>query len=507
MKIVLVHLKENFTPLPPLGILYVGTMLKKEGHEVSVFDENIKESKVLLQIIKEIDPDVVGFSAMTTSYTITRKFNEQLKLAVPSAYYCWGGVHASALPIETIEENNLDFLVYGEGEFTMTDVCKVIKGKKTNAEKRGFDLKGIPGVYYVNENKIVKNPARPAIEDLDSVPIPDRSLLRNFEWYLFPPGILRGKFYHGITIMYATRGCSYKCIFCASRIVHGEHVRIRSVQNVIEEMEYLKKDFGVTGIYFHDDTFATDIGWLKELCDTIKKKKLNMIWGCQTRANIAQDIDVLRIMKDAGCVQVDIGCESGSDKILKNLRKGISRKMIVESFKNLKKLKMETFATFIVGNPGETMEDIKKTEEVAKMAPGAVSFLILVPYPGSPLYKMALEHNWFIDSNVIFDERWTNKQSNIPVMQASFKAKELVKIRASLQNKFFLRNNLPTIIAFLKSPFFLYKAVEMVFLHPFFVAKSFIKAIRKRKSMDFLEDLYQKFNERLKNQKIKRIKI
>jgi anaerobic magnesium-protoporphyrin IX monomethyl ester cyclase len=501
MKIVLVHLKENYTPVPPIGILSIGTMLKKEGHEVWVFDENIKESKVLLQKIKRIDPELIGFSAMTTSYAITREFNKQLKKSVPLAYYCWGGVHASALPVETIEENQLDFLIKGEGDLTIIDVCKVIKGKKADAGERGVDLKGIPGVYYVCEDRIIKNPARPFIEDLDSLSIPDRALLENFNWYLSPPGILRGKFYYGITTIFTTRACPYKCIFCASRTVHGERVRRRSVKNVIEEMEYLKNNFSVKGVCFWDDTFATDIGWLRELCDSIKKKKLNMIWGCQTRADIAQDIEVLRIMKDAGCVQVDIGCESGSDKILNNLRKGISRKMILESFDNLKKLKMKTFATFIVGNPGETMEDIKKTEEVARKAPGSVSFLILVPYPGSPLYNMARDKNWFVAGDISFDERWTNKQSDVPVMQASFKAEELVKIRTSLQNKFFWKNNIPIIKAFFISPFFFRKAVATVLSNPVFIGRSAIKAIRKRKSMDFLEDLYQKFNEELRSRR------
>jgi radical SAM superfamily enzyme YgiQ (UPF0313 family) len=501
MRIVLIHLKENYTPLPPTGILYIGTTLKKEGYEVWVFDENVKYSEVLLHKIKRIDPDLVGFSVMTTSYSITREFNKKLKKVVPLAYYCWGGVHASALPIETIEENQLDFLVYGEGELTMIDVCKAIKGKKSNAGKRGINLKGIPGVYYVSENKIMKNPARSFIEDLDSIPTPDRSLLENFKWYLSPPGILRGKFYYGVTTIHATRGCPYQCIFCASRIVHGERVRRRSVKSVIEEIEYLKNDFGATGVYFLDDTFATDNTWLKEFCDALTSKKLNMIWGCQTRANIAQNIEILRIMKDAKCVQVDIGCESGSDKILKNLRKGVSREMILESFKNLKKLRMETFTTFIVGNPEETMEDIKKTEELAKMAPGGVSFLILVPYPGSPLYKIAIDHNWFINRNITFDERWTNKQSDMPVMQASFKAEDLVKIRASLQNKFFWKNNLPIIKSFFRSPLFLWKVLAILIYHPFFVGKSLIKAIKNRKSMDFLEDMYQKINEDLRKLK------
>ena len=245
------------------------------------------------------------------------------------------------------------------------------------------------------------------------------------------------------------------------------------------------------------DLFSNII-WLKEFCDKLKESRLNMVWGCQTRADIAQNLDILRMMKEGGCVQVDIGCESGSDKILKNLKKGITSSMILKSFESLKKVKMETFATFILGNPGETMEDVKKTEMVAERAPGAVSFLILVPYPGSPLFQMALDNKWFIDKNIVFDDRWTNKQSDILVMEASFKADDLIKIRAKLQNKFFFRNNMSTMLAFLRSPYFFYKAMETVITHPIFIYKSAKNALKKRKTMDFLENLYQKFNEELR---------
>jgi anaerobic magnesium-protoporphyrin IX monomethyl ester cyclase len=506
MKIVFIHVKENFTPVPPSGLLYVGTMLKRDGHDVRIFDVNIKEREGIIKKIKEIDPDVIGFSAMTTSYSITRDFNKELKKEVPYAYYCWGGVHATAMPIETIKDNALDFLVYGEGELTMAEVCRKIKGKKSDFGRgacpepgRGVNLQGINGVYYVENGEVKKNPARAFIEDLDSLLIPDRSLLANFKWYLSPPGILRGRFRYGITTMYASRGCPYQCIFCASKIIHGSAIRRRSVDNVLREMEYLKNNFGVTGIYFNDDTFAADARWLEEFCNKLKSGNLKMIWGCQTRANIAQSLDILEMMKKAGCCQVDIGCESGSDKVLENLKKGITSAMILKSFENLRALRMTTFATFILGNPGETMDDVARTREVAKMAPGGASFLILVPYPGSPLFKMALDNKWFLNqNNIVFDERWTNKQSDSPVMQASFKAEDLVKIRAKLQNEFFFRNNIPTILAFLKSPVFLYRALMTIAGHPLFIIDSIKKAVKKRKMTDFLEDIYQKFNEDLR---------
>lgn len=498
VKIVFIHVKENFTPVVPLGMLYIGTVLKKEGHNVWVFDINKKEKVESIEKIKSIDPDIIGFSVMTTEYSIAKDFNRDLRKEVPNAYYCWGGIHPSSLPIETIKENNLDFLVYGEGEITMKEVCQIIKCKKRKSSKIGVNLKAVKGVYYVYKGKINKNVPRLLIENLDSLPFPDRSLIEDFKWYLSPPGMLRGKFYYGVTTIFASRGCPYQCIFCSSKTIHGIRIRRRSVKNVIEEISYLKNNFDVKGVYFNDDTFALDKGWLKEFCDSLRKSNLNVIWGCQTRADIAQDMTILKMMKDAGCIQIDIGCESGSDKILKILRKGITSKMILDSFENLRKLKVNTCATFIVGNPGETLEDIRKTEMIAKLAPGVIFFLILVPYPGSPLYKMAIENKWMIDKDIIFDERWTNKQSSIPVMEASFKSDELLRIRSRLQNQFILQNNKGIVLSFLKSPYFLLEIIRTMLLRPKFVLNSVRCSIENGRPMDFLEDIYQKFNEDLR---------
>lgn len=493
MKIVLINVKEDFTPVPPMGILCVGTVLKKEGHDVFIFDIDINSKRGNLREIEKINPDMVGFTAMTTSYSITKEINKTLKSRLPFTYFFWGGVHASALPIDTMRENDLDFLVYGEGELTTSEVCKKITSKK-ETQSTGVDLGGIKGVYYYHNGKIRENPPQALVKDLDRLPIPDRSLIKNFRWYLNPPGLLRGEFYYGITMMHTSRGCPYKCIFCSSRIIHGSQIRRRSVQHVLEELAYLVNDFGVKGVWLSDDTFATDIEWLKEFCAQISSRFPKIIWGCQTRANIAQNYEILKMMKAAGCVQVDIGCESGSDKVLARLQKGITSKMILKSFENLKKLKMVTYATFILGNPGETLEDIKATDRVAKKAPGAVSFLTLVPYPGTSLFKMAVDKDWLIDKHLRFDERWTNKQSDTPVMAAGLKTKQLVEIRAKLQNKYIIRNNIPILLSFIKSPRYAYLLIISIAANPKFVLRSSLQAIKKKKVMDLLESLYQNFN-------------
>lgn len=491
MRVVLVHFRENYTLAPPMGILYIGTVLRNAGYNVQIIDSFPAHYESAIRRITYFQPDLIGISVLTTGYSIASRYTSLLKQQNPNALFCWGGVHASSLPEEVLKEQDIDFVVIGEGEETMLEVC--------NNLSEGKGLEGIKGIAFKKKGKILNNGSRPFIENLDSLPFADRALLKSppFSWYLSPPGILRGKFYCGITTMYTSRGCPYQCIFCASKTVHGYRLRRRTVASVIDEMRYLKNNFGVYGIYFIDDTFAIDRKWLEEFCNTFKKNDLKMIWGCQTRADVAQNIDILWVMKNAGCVQIDIGCESGSDRILKILKKGIMSEMILKSFENLKKVKMKTFATFIIGNPDETMEDVKKTENLAKFAPGSVSFLILVPYPGSDLYKIAIENKWFIEKNIIFDERWTNKQSDIPVIEASFKTKDLIEMRARLQNKYFFRNNIGIVVAFLMNPYFLFKVMLVIIRDPIFIYKSVKKTFRKRKLVELLEDLYQKFNEEL----------
>ncbi|MCU0666215.1 MAG: B12-binding domain-containing radical SAM protein [Candidatus Omnitrophica bacterium] len=492
MRVVLIFFRENYTPVVPMGILYIGTMLRNAGCDVRIIDSFPSSHRKNLDTIRDFNPDLIGVSVLTTGFQVAHEYTVYLRQENKNSKICWGGVHATALPEEVLEDSNIDFVVVGEAEFVMLDVCDRLS--------QDMDLSGIRGVVYRDRNKkIVDNGRGDFIQDLDILPIPDRSLLvaPSFKWYLSPPGILRGKFYQGVTTMYASRGCPYQCIFCASKIVHGAKIRRRSVENVLEEMVYLRDNHAVKGIYFNDDTFASDRNWLDDFCRSIVDKKVNMFWGCQTRADIAGELSVLEMLKRAGCVQVDIGCESGSDRILKILKKGITQEMIARSFSNLKKVKMESFATFIIGNPEETIEDIEQTRKIAKLAPAGVGFLILVPYPGSPLYKMAIENKWFVDEKIIFDQRWTNKQSNVPVMQASFKADQLVKIRASLENAFFWRNNMQTMIAFLNSPKYLLRAIMTILGHPVFVIKALWLALRKGKAMDFLESIYQKFNQDL----------
>ena len=496
MKIALIYYRENYTPAPPIGILYIGTVLEKEGHEVIVVDSFPAINDVNVEKICDFQPDLIGLSVLTTGHQIAVKYTNILKRRLKSALLCWGGVHATSIPVQILEqEKEVDFVVVGEGEQTMSEVCNALSLSKDLKA-----LKGIKGVMYRDNGVLIDNGPRAFIGDLNTIPIPNRELLKTpaYSWYLSPPGIIRGQFLKGITTIYASRGCPYHCIFCCSHEVAGRKYRLRSVDNVLEEIRYLKKEFNIKGVYFNDDTFGIHKPWVYEFCERLNKEDYKLVWGVQTRAHLIEN-KMLSAMKSAGCMQVDIGCESGSNKVLKNLKKGIKVEHILNAFQCAKEVGMDTYCTFILGNPGETIEDIKETERIAKIINSRVSFLIMVPYPGSEMFDMAKENDWLLDKDLHFSENWTNKQSENPVMEINFNSKELLRMRADLQNYFFWKNNFKIMLYLLIYPLHIFTIFSSFIKFPRILFKSLLVSINEKKPSIFIEDVYQKYNEGLMN--------
>jgi len=487
MRVALLHFRENYTPAPPMGILYLGTVLKKAGFTVKVIDSFPRYHKSTLSTLREFKPDLIGLSVLTTGYRVASIYTALIRQEHSHAMLCWGGVHASSLPREVLQEQPIDFVVVGEGEVTLKEACLRMESKN--------DLEGVKGVMFKRDNRIIDNGPRGLIQNLDTLPIPDRALLEtpNFSWYLTPPGIIRGQFLEGITTFYTSRGCPFNCIFCCSHNTAGRIFRQRSVANVLEEITYLVKDFKVKGLYVNDDTFAINKEWLFDFCNGLRKKKFKLVWGCQTRANLISR-EICLAMKEAGCIQVDIGAESGSEKVLRILRKDITPEDTLRAFRMAQGAGLKTFATFILGTPGETALDIKKTELLAKKIKSRSSFLILVPYPGSEIYKMAKANNWFCDAKLNFSENWANKQSEVPIMAVNLRAGELLAIRAKLQNIFFARNNLEIIFSFFIKPIYFLRMLAVFIKNPKIIMNALIECVLQQKASLFLEGIYQQFN-------------
>jgi len=428
-RVTLIYSRMNTSIQPPLGILLIASVLEAEGHNVQVFDPLPGDWK-FIEEIKSFNPDIVGISIMTMEYPQALNIVKTLRSEVPNAIYCAGGVHPTALPEQTINDLGLDFVVVGEGEYTMREICANVQSLK--------DLKNVEGIVYKENGKIITNGRRPLIKNLDELPPPARYLL-NMEWYLTPPGLVRGEFLKRTLGLFASRGCPYNCIFCGSNNIFGRRVRRRSVANVIEELKLLIKQYDIDGYFFYDDTFTLDPKWVMDFCKALREERIFLKWGCQVRVNTVSE-EMLRSIQEAGCMQIDVGVESGSEKVLKNLKKGTTTEMIKRAFDLIHKTGIRALATFVVGSPGETMEDVEMTLKLAKeISPDYVRFFYLTPFPGSELYDMAKENRWF-DSSIEFSADWDIMASDYSIMQINFTREELKKIRARLQNAFLISN-------------------------------------------------------------------
>lgn len=486
MKIALIHARVSNNNVPPLGLVCIAGFLKKKGIEVRIWDPCLHDEDFINEI-KIFNPDLVGISLMTAQYSRAREIIYLLKKELPLAIYICGGSHVSALPGESLIGLNADIAVVGEGELTMEELCqRYIKGR---------DWQGVRGISYMQDGKIYHNKRRELIDDLDVIPFAGRELLNDsLDWYLIPPGVIRGKFSFYTTTMMTSRGCPYNCIFCASNVIFGRRFRRRSVENTIKEIIHLQKSYGIRGIWFLDDTFTFDRAWVEKFCETLKKEKLGITWSCQTRAD-ALDVELLRQMKSAGCVQLEIGVESGSDKVLKTLSKGAYVDDLKEKFIQIKHLGFRVMANFMVGSPGEDIDDIMATYHLAKeLNPDFTEFNVCMPYPGSRLYEMAKEKKWLINDRDSFGCDWSEHFTRSPVMHVNIEPQYLMKMRAKLQNRFLCRNYAGIIKGFLCSPVYLFLLTRSFFSYLKGNHKDLRRFLREGKLDTIVWDFYAHYS-------------
>lgn len=376
--------------------------------DVRVFDPEIDDAE--LADIKDFQPDIVGVTAMTQTYVRARDLVQRLRKSLPQSEYVMGGIHPTVMPEFVLKDSGVDLVVAGEGEYALKEI---IEGK---------DRTTIQGVYHAGGF----TPPRPLIENLDELPMPAYHRMPDFEKFMIPPGTIRGTWQkRGTIALMSTRGCPARCIFCNSHIMFGRKTRRRSADRVVEEIEYILQHYGKTSFWFADDTFTLKKEWVREFCE--KVRRLNIVWGCQVRSDTISD-EMVDYLKMGGCVQVDIGVESGSDRVLKILQKGATRERHLRAFEILRRKQLRAMGTFIIGTPGETREDVMLTKSLVQEAKPAFSlFFFMMPYPGSTVYQMADERNLWLHKDYT-----TLGSQDRPMIADQLSAEEQIQLRNEL---------------------------------------------------------------------------
>ena len=364
---------------PPLGLCYIASVLELEGHEVRIIDGQAEHKSVekVVQDVLDFEPDILGITATTPMINDAAKITELVKKEEKEIKTVVGGPHVTALPIETLETfPHIDIGVLGEGERTISLV--------TSAIMDNHPLSNVEGIVWRHGGKVVYNPAGPMIRDLDTLPFPARHLCN--------PSYYRSTSAHGevgiFTTMESSRGCPFQCSFCYP--IFGKTVRFRSAENIVDEMESVRKQFDTKIIGFIDDTMTVNRKRMREFCDEVIRRGLQkeLEWGCTTRVDVI-DGEMLKKMKKAGCVRINYGIESGNAGILKTILKGVTLEQAKKAIALTNMIGIETVAYFILGHPYETRETIRDTIDFArKLKADVAEFSIMTPFPGTELWKM-----------------------------------------------------------------------------------------------------------------------
>lgn len=398
MKILFIFsLDDILSPEKPLrnqdqiqfGISYISSVLKKAGHETSlvVISEisGKKNYEILDKKIGIFQPDVVAFTAVATEYDFIINIAGYIKKKWPNLYRVAGGPHVTLNPEKTINDNVFNAICVGEGEYPTLELIEALDKKNTPSD--------IKNMWFYNDGNIQKNEARNFLDKLDILPFPDREMWQ--EWIDEQPGSR-----HAVIL---GRGCPFDCSYCCNhalrKVANGQYYRMRSPENIISEINYLAKTYpDNTEIYLEVETIGIDMDWSVELCKQIKELNQSMekslTYGINLRITPNQDLETLfRVFKDANFRFVNIGLESGSDKVRREvLKRYYSNEDVFNAVKIARKHDIKVAFFNMIGLPGETKKDFKETVAVNRRCQPDWHFTsIFFPYPGTELYRICDE--------------------------------------------------------------------------------------------------------------------
>ena len=401
MRVVLVHpAGSNWIPgkkdltvtvnrMVPIGLLSIASYLEANGLEVLLHDclgprapETIEAN---VARVLSLEPDLVGFSTTTSGFLDAYEMARRIRKARPAVKNVFGGIHVSGLGAPLMERfPEIDHLALGEGEITLLELCK------------GEDPRTIQGLVWRDAEKVVTNPPRELVRDLDSLPLPAYAKLKGFPRgyrlppfsYIRPPG----------TAISTSRGCVYQCSYC-DRSVFKRSFRSNSAEYTYEHIKHLRKRFGIRHVNIYDDLFTLNRKRILSLCHMLAAQPLGVQFNCAARIGHTDD-DLLRSLKEAGCLMVSVGVESGDPDLLERLKTGVTLDMVRETIARIQESGLRAKGLFMMGVVGDTEESIRRTSDfVIELGLDDMNMSKFTPFPGAPCWDTiraegTLDEDW-----------------------------------------------------------------------------------------------------------------
>ena len=378
---------EKRTCYLPYGVLYLAGFLRQKGITVDIYDRNTDYSLDIQKCIdyfKEQKPPIVGLSVLTGPVIADAlKISRQIKSISPKTCVVWGGLHPTIFPHYVFNEDSVDFIIQGEGELAMFELCRALLDNKPYS--------GIKNLGFKDNGRIVLNPIREELLDLDTNDVPAWDLL-DIKHY-----VANRFFASRVLTMNTSRGCPFKCTFCFNQGLPYQRWRGLSAAKIKKQIDYLYKNYGINGIQFYEDSFDTDKKRVREFCDIMLGSGMNQRIKWSHFSNIPYfDPEAVSYEKKAGLRYIEYGVESGAQRILDWVNKRQTVDEIKEVFEQCRKIGIKTAALFMIGFPDESYEELMMTVDLVERLPAHILICTIYrPYPGTPLFDYCVRSKKF----------------------------------------------------------------------------------------------------------------
>lgn len=413
----------------PIGLTYIASYLRSKHIDVKIFDSQIEQDPIQ-KVVADYDPDIIGITCVTFLVHSTIALSKLLKKEFPEKIIIVGGIHPTIRPDDFLNEESIDYVAVGEGEITMHEFVTAIDEHK--------DPGMVDGIVYKQDGIIRGGRPRELVKNIDDFPAPDAADLMK-EGYQTSPDTRTGDI---VGVILTSRGCPYNCIFCANRLLSRGRYRTHSIERVCSEIENLLSRYNVTQLFVQDDNFAANKKRAKDLCREFIKRGFNkrVSWWAEGRVDCV-DEELLSLMSEANCRIISYGLESGNQRLLDMIDKGITIEEIRKTISMTKKAGIDIRASFILGLPTETKEESMRTVEFAReLGINQVRFALATPFPGTKLWDIALSEGALDLSDWRRFSLMSGYSKGLPIYTPKGRdARELAKLQRRANLSFYLR--------------------------------------------------------------------